>query len=424
MEEQLAILGGRPVITSPLRPYNPIGEEEIRAVTDVMRSGVLSKFIGAWGPDFFGGPKVKEFERACQTYLDTGNAVSVNSATSGLIAVLGAIGLEPGDEVVVTPWTMCATATAIVHWNAVPVFADIESETFCLNPRSVEANVTPRTKAILAVDIFGHSSDVDALRAIADKHGLKLITDTAQAPGARYKGKFAGTVADAGVFSLNYHKHIHTGEGGLVVTNDAELAERLRLIRNHAEAVVEEKGTSDLRNMIGFNFRMGEIEAAIGIEQLKKLNALVASRQRAAERLTSGLGKLKGLRTPMVRPDCSHVYYVYPLVLVDELSNARNRICDALRAEGVPISGGYQNLHRLPMYKQKIAYGSAGFPWKSPVCSREVSYHKGVCPVAEQLHDHTFLSIGLCSSEFSDAETDLVVEAFNKVWENMNKVMS
>src|SRR2546422_46330 len=152
---------------------------------------------------------------------------------------------------------ICGSATASLHWNAIPVFADIEPETFCLDPRLVEANIKPHTRAIMAVDIFGHSADMDALMAIARKHGLKVISDAAQAPGALYKGRYAGTRADVGCYSLNYHKHIHTGEGGILVTEDDDIAERLRLIRNHAEAVVGDKGVTDLRNMIGYNFRLG-----------------------------------------------------------------------------------------------------------------------------------------------------------------------
>ena len=161
---------------------------------------------------------------------------------------------------------MSASATAILVWNAIPVFADIEEDTFNLDPASIERNITPYTKAIMVTDIFGHAADLDAIMDIARRHGLKVIEDAAQAPGAMYKGRHVGTVADIGVYSLNYHKHIHTGEGGVCVTNDATLAERLQLIRNHAESVVAGKGVTDLCNMIGFNFRMTEIEAAIGID--------------------------------------------------------------------------------------------------------------------------------------------------------------
>ncbi len=419
---ELALLGGPKIINKPFERYNSIGKEEVRAAKDVVESGVLSQFLGCWDDDFYGGPKVKEFERNCEAYFGVKHAITVNSWTSGLIAAVGALGLEPGDEVIVTPWTMCASATAILHWNAIPVFADIEINTFCLDLKSVEKNITPYTKAIMAVDIFGHSADMDGLMEIADRHGLKVISDTAQSPGALYKGKFAGTLADIGGYSLNYHKHVHTGEGGVLVTNDDELAERLQLIRNHAEAVVEDKGVTNLNNMIGHNFRLGEIECAMGIEQLKKLEKLVVTRQQVAERLTGELQKLKGLRTPLIDDNCTHVYYIYPLVLdLQKLGVKRSTIISALEAEGVSgLTSGYTNIHKLPMYQKKIAYGSNGFPWSSSVCHRDVDYSSGICPVAEELHENTFLGFEMCLHDLPNNDVDLIAQAFKKVWNNLD----
>lgn len=422
--EKLALLGGPKAIQTAFKRYNPIGAEEVEAAKQVIESGVLSQFLGTWHGDFYGGPKVREFERACAAYFGVKHAITVNSATSGLIAAVGAIGIEPGDEVIVSPWTMCASATAILHWNAIPVFADIDPETFNLDPKSVEANITPYTKAIMAVDIFGQSADMDALMAIADRHGLKVISDAAQAPGAFYKDKYAGTLAHVGSYSLNYHKHIHTGEGGILVTDDDEICERLQLIRNHAEAVVGGKGVTNLANMIGYNFRLGEIECAIGIEQLKKLKKFVASRQHSAERLTAGLKGLRGLRTPVVRPNCTHAYYMYPMVLdVGNLGVSRNRIWEALIAEGVEgLALGYANLHLLPMYQQKVAYGSKGFPWTSDICHRGVDYRRGICPVAEELQEKSYLGFLMCLNDLSSEDVELMVSAFRKVWDQMDSL--
>ena len=420
----LAILGGNKVINKKFKIYNPIGIEEVNAAKSVVESGVLSKFLGCWDEDFYGGPKVQEFERACEKYFQVKHAVSVNSWTSGLIAAVGAVGIEPGDEVITSTWTMCATATAILHWNAIPVFADIDGKTFNIDPMSVEKNITPYTKAILAVDIFGQSCDIAALSKIAKKHNLKLITDTAQAPGSYVDGEITGTIADVGGFSLNYHKHIHTGEGGILVTNDSEIYEKLQLIRNHAEAVVKDKGVSNLSNMIGYNFRLGEIECAIGLEQLKKLSNFVESRQKTAALLTHGLSKLKGLSTPYIADNSTHSYYVYPMILdINVLGVSRSKITKALRAEGIEgLADGYINVHMLPMYQKKIAYGSNGFPWSSDICKRNVNYDKGICPIAEELHDNSFLGYEMCLHDLSNDDVSLILKAFKKVWDNLDEL--
>lgn len=425
MKSKLALFGGPKTIKHELRHYKSVGREEVEAVKAVVGSGVLSKYLGCWDPDFYGGPKVQEFERRWAEYFGSKHAMAVNSNTSGLICAVGALGIEPGDEVIVSPWTMCASATAIVMWNAIPVFADIETDTFNLDPKAIEKCTTPLTRAIMVTDIFGHAADLDAIMTIAKKHNLKVIEDCAQAPGALYKGKYVGTIADIGVFSLNYHKHINTGEGGVCVTDDPVLAERIQLIRNHGEAVVGDKGVTDLTNMVGFNFRMGEIEAAIGIEQLKKLKDLVGERQRAANRLAEGIRDLKGLRLPIVKPDCTHVYYQFPLLNNEQLTGAhRKRLVEALTAEGVPAmgGGGYVNVHLLPMYQKKIAFGSKGFPWVPEIYKGSVSYQKGICKIAEELHDRSFIGMEMCLYHYTDADIDQMIEAFRKVWDNLDQL--
>ncbi|MGH1440851.1 MAG: DegT/DnrJ/EryC1/StrS family aminotransferase [Cellvibrionaceae bacterium] len=417
---RLALLGGSKTIPYNFEPYQSIGDEECKAVNDVMATGVLSQFLGCWHKDFYGGPKVLEFEQACKTFFNVKHAITVNSWTSGLTAALGAIDLEPGDEVIVSPWTMCASATAILQWNAIPVFADIDPRTYTIDPVSIENNINEKTKAILAVDIFGYSADMDTLMSIAKKYNLKVISDTAQAPGAMYKGKHAGTIADIGGYSLNYHKHINTGEGGILVTNDDELAERMRLIRNHAEAVVGPKGETKLNNMVGSNFRLGEIECAIGIEQLKKLPKIIDRRQYLSNKLLAGLSCLKGLQLPFIGEDCSHVFYMFPMQVDPAVIGcSRQAIAEALMAEGVPVSMEYQNLHLLPMYQQKIAYGSKGFPWTADFSRQNIDYTKGICPVAEGLNDERYLGFLICLYDLSEKDIDLIITAFKKVWDNL-----
>jgi len=425
MSQKLALHGGEPVIRQPFPPYRSIGEEEAAAAGRVLRSGVLSAYVGAAGEGFMGGPEVRALEQEAAAYFGVRHAIAVNSLTSGLIAAVGALGVEPGDEVIVTPWTMAASATAIVHWNAIPVFADIDPDTYTLDPQAVERCVTPRTRAIMAVDIFGQPADMEALAEVARRHSLRLISDAAQAPGARYRERYAGTCADIGGYSLNYHKHIHCGEGGILVTDEERYAERLRLIRNHAEAVIRADSPAGLANMIGYNFRLGEIESAITREQLKKLADKVASRQQAAARVSAGLGSLPGLSLPKVRAGCTHVYYVYGMKFdTARLGVSRDAIVAALRAEGVSgLGAGYQNIHRLPMFTQGVAYGTRGFPWGgvAGVAPREST---SACPVAERLHTREFFYLGLCAHEYPESETQLLVAAFHKVWENLGSLRS
>ena len=421
MKDKLALLGGTPVIRQPFPPYRSLGVEEIDAANRVLRSGVLSAYVGARGDRFMGGSEVRALEVEAGKYFGVRHAIAVNSWTSGLIAAVGAIGVEPGDEVIVTAWTMAASATAIVHWNAIPVFADIDRETFNVDSSAVESLISERTRAIMSVDIFGQSADMDRLRAIAIRHGLKIISDTAQSPGAKYRDHYAGTLADIGGYSLNYHKHIHCGEGGIVVTNDDRYAERVRLIRNHAEAVVEGSQPSELSNMIGYNFRLGEIESAITREQLRKLAGKVESRQTAAGRLSEGLKGLVGLVLPKVSPNCTHVYYVFGMRLDgDQLGVTREKLVAALRAEGVSgLGAGYQNVHRLPMFRYGIAYGKNGFPWTglANVSGRLPSTNS--CPVAEKLHEQEFFYLNICAHEYTTSETEQVIAAFKKVWSQL-----
>lgn len=417
MSDKLAIFGGDPVRKTPFPTYRTIGEEEKRAVLEVLDSGVLSQFLGTWSPDFFGGPRVQRLEREWAAYFGAAHAVTVNSATSGLYAAVGAAGAGPGDEVIVSPYTMAASATAAIVNGAIPVFADIDPRTFCLSAETIRERLTPYTKAILVVDIFGYPADFQPIMRLARERGITVIEDAAQAPGARRGGKWAGTLADIGVFSLNYHKTIHTGEGGVVVTDDERLAERVQLIRNHGEVVVREKGTLDLVNMVGFNYRMTEIEAAIGSEQLKKLQELVARRVELAEQLTVLLRDLPGIAVPAVERNVDHGYYVYPIKYDRQvLGVSRSSFGAALRAEGLPISEGYvRPIYLEPMYQQRIAFGRDGFPFTYSGYKGTVSYDRGICPVAERMHFEEVLCLTICHADSSPSDIDDAAKIFLKV---------
>lgn len=431
---KLAINGGTPVRNKPFPAYRTIGREEKEAVAKVLDSGVLSRYLGCWGPDFYGGPQVQALEKEWAEYFGIKHAVAVNSCTSGLYCAVGATGIEPGEEIIVSPYTMSASATAPLIFNAIPVFADIEEDCFCLAAKSVEQKITSHTRAIIVVDIFGLPYDAEGINAIARKHKLFVIEDAAQAPGALYDGRPAGTLGDIGVFSLNYHKHIHCGEGGIVVTNNDKLAERVRLIRNHAEAVVEDKGEANLVNMVGFNFRMTEIEASISRCQLRKLNGLLTARQENCGYLSEYLGQIPAITLPKIREKCTHSYYVHPLKFNEETAGiSRNRFIDAVKAELSPtelqeaeyplISCGYvKPLYLQPMYQKKIAYGSKGFPFKLPWCRNEADYGKGLCPIAEKMHEREFFYHQMMHSGMTKKDLDDVIKAFYKVADNINEL--
>jgi perosamine synthetase len=418
---KLAILGGEPVIKAPFKPYQSIGQKEKAAVMAVMDSGCISGFYGSWNDKFWGGEKIQEFEKAWAKRFNAKHAISVNSNTSGLYAAMAAIGVGPGDEVILSPYTMSATAMAPLGYGAIPVFADIEPETFGLDPACVEAAITPRTRAILVTNIFGHAARLQELKALADKHDLYMIEDNAQAPlGTDESGGYCGTIGHIGIFSLNYHKHIHTGEGGICTTNDDNLAQRLAMVRNHAEAVVEPSGIADLTNMYGMNYRMTELSAAIGLVQLEDIDIHVSRRETLAQALSEAASSIDGVTPPVVRDECRHVYYVWAAqVEAAVLGVSRTRFSQALAAEGVPNFEGYlMPLYKLPIFQKRIAMGRDGFPFNQS----DVTYEDGMCPVVEDMKFNKMLGFEPCVYDMSDADIKMVQDAIYKVGENIGEL--
>lgn len=433
----LAINGGEPIRTKPFRRYETLGVEERDAVVRVMDSGVLSGYYGSYDEGYLGGPEVRALEEEWAEYFGARFAIAVNSATSGLIAAMGAAHISPGDEVIVTPISMSATATAIVMWGGVPIFADVDAETFCLDPASVESLITERTRVIVVTNIFGQPHDYVAINEIASRHGLMVIEDNAQGPGAKHGDRYAGTLGDMGIFSLNYHKHIQTGEGGIVCTDDPDLADRMRMIRNHAEAVaggrVVDEPDLDLTNMVGFNFRMGELEAAIAREQLQKLAGLVDAGVRNVERLESGLAGIDALTMPSVRDGCTHVYYEHAMVFDEQVAGiSREVFVDAIKAE-LPLTAGKESegpllfagygtpIYMLPMYQQRKGIGGKGFPFESPFNEQTPDYSAGICPNAESVLGKLVLN-EFFRPPASPGDIDDVIEAFQKVWDHRDEL--
>ncbi len=325
-----------------------IGEEEIQAVVRVLRSGMLTSGLGA-------GPEVTKLEQNFAKLACAKHAVAVNTGTAALHSAVMASSVKQGDEVILPSFTFVATAEAVVLAGGKPVFADIDAETYNLSPAAVEKAVTKKTKALLPVDLYGFSADMKPLREIAEKHGLALLEDAAQAHGATYDGKPAGSFADVACWSLYASKNMTTGEGGLVTTNDDEMDQTLRMIRTHGEKA---KYASLI---LGSNYRMSEMQAAIGNVQLEKLPSFLAKRRKNAQQLTSILQENSRLILPYESKDRLHSWYLYTARLKGGSETERNRILEKLKKRGVGAEAYYVNpVHQMPFYREN--FGSAKLP--------------------------------------------------------------
>ncbi len=421
---KLALLGGKKTREAPF-PSSPVfGKEEKSRIKKVLDSGLASGFIANSSDAFYGGPNVRELEDAFKKYFDTDYAIAVNSATAGLHCAIGSLDIGPGDEVIVPPYTMSASATAILMSNAIPVFVDIEEDVFCINPKVIEESITERTKAIIVVHLFGQAAKMDEIMSIAKKHDLKVIEDCAQAPAATYKERFVGTIGDIGVFSFNQHKTITTGEGGVIITNNENIAKKCALIRNHGEVVVSNMDVDDIVNVVGWNYRMTELEAAVGIAQFEKLDSLTEHRIELAEYLTNRLQKLSidALTLPKILSMNKHVYFVYP-IKYDETKTGISRtvLVKALTAEGIPFGAGYvRPIYLEPMYQRQIGYGKQGCPFKCPFYEGKLNYSEGICPTTERLFNKDLILTGICHYPLTKNDIDDAVSAISKVFKSLD----
>lgn len=432
---RLALLGGEPVRKTPFASNVIVDEDERREVAEVLDAREFSRFMGSptddiakvlrltsaeaveYSPQYFtflGGRKVRAFERDFAARFGAKYAMTVNSATSGLTAAVLALGLEPGDEVLISCMSFNASAAAIVAAGAVPVFCDVSPDTLALDPRELPKRCGQRTKAVMVVHLLGIPADMDAVSAFAKERGLKVIEDCAQAPGATHRGRPVGTIGDLGVFSLQETKNITTGEGGVVVSNDPELAARVRLIRNHGESVPDASwGPDALAGVVGYNFRMTELTAAMGLAQLRKLDENNRWRNRNAQTLARELSGLPGLK-PLPLPEGT-VCHVFPLLYDEKATGVpRAKILHALRAEGVPVGSGYvKPMYAYPLYQKRVAFGRGGFPFTAGSDRR---YADGDCPVAEDLLYSKFIWFYHVNRPNGDAEMAEVAAAFRKVF--------
>lgn len=386
----LAVEGGSPV-RNTLLPYGHqcIDEDDIKAVVDVLRSDWLTT-----------GPKVAEFEKRFAEMVGAKYAVAVNSGTAALHAAAFAAGIGPGNEVITTSMTFAASANCVLYCGGHPVFADVEADTLLLDPSCVESKVSPKTKAIIAVDYAGQPCDYDALKKITDRHGLILIADACHALGATYKNRKVGTLADMTVFSFHPVKHITTGEGGMVVTDNPDFAVKLRAFRNHGITTDHRQREAEgswFYEMaeLGYNYRLPDINCALGLSQLKKLDKFVARRRQIAALYDSAFADMPALFSLAQRDDRKSSYHLYVVRLnLSKLNASRQQVFGALRAENIGV-----NVHYIPVYWHPY-YNKLG-------------YGKGLCPVAEKAYEE-IVTLPLFPA-MSDRDTGDVIKAVKKV---------
>lgn len=341
-------------------PYSrqSIDEKDIAAVCSVLRSDYLTT-----------GPKIEEFEQAICSYVGAKHGVAVSNGTAALHCAMYALGIDSGDEVIIPPITFASTANCVCFMGATPIFADVDPGTMLIGPKEVEGKITPRTKAIIGVDYAGQPCDWESLRVLANKHGLALIADSCHAIGAEYKGNNVGTLADMTIFSFHPVKHITTGEGGMIVTDDKDYSDKMRIFRSHGittDARTREKTGAWFYEMVdlGYNYRISDIQCALGLSQLEKLPEWIKQRQKIAGMYDQFFAE-NNLSSPLtVRQDRTHVYHLY----VVQMKN-RDKVFSDLREQGIGVNVHYVPVHLHPYYQKKFGYG------------------KGLCPVAEKAYE-------------------------------------
>lgn len=361
-----AIKGGKPV-RERLLPYGrqAIEVEDIQSVTDVLLSDWLTT-----------GPKVVEFEEAFAASVRARQAVSFSSGTAALHGAVFAAGLGPGDDAITTPLTFVATSNCLLYQGAVPIFSDVCVDTLNVDPSLVQQRITPRTKAILPVDYGGHPGELDALLELASQYGLIVIEDACHALGALYRGRQVGSLAHMTVFSFHPVKHITTGEGGMVTTNDEKLAGRLRLFRNHgisSDARQRSESGTWYYEMValGYNYRVPDIACALGLSQLRRLDANLARRREIAQCYTAAFGEIDSLMVPVVRPDVNPAWHLYPIRVAEGVDRAS--FVRSMRAENIGVNVHYIPVPLHPYYRERFGYRGGEFPVAEKAYSQLIS---------------------------------------------------
>lgn len=335
-----------------------IGNEEVKAVADVLKSGTIAQ-----------GPKVREFESLFAKFIGAENAVAVNSGTAALHCALYAAGIKPGDEVITTPFSFVATANSILMQGAKPVFADIEEGSCNINVKNIEEKITKKTKAVIAVDLYGHPYDYEGMKKIAERHSLQIIEDACQAIGAECNGRKCGTLGDIGTFSFYATKNITTAEGGMLTTGSDEFAELARRFRHHGQSEKTRYEYFDL----GFNYRMTDINAAIGVEQLKKIEGWNRKRAENAAYLSKRLGKIKGIKVPVVKEGCIHAFHQYTIKVEEGFKLKREQLIEHLGRKGIGTGIYYPKPLHLFSHLRGFGYSQGDFPVAEKISQQVLS---------------------------------------------------
>ena len=393
--QPLAINGGSPVRAKPLSyGRHRIDDRDIEAVVRVLRSDWITT-----------GPAVDEFEGAVADYVGARFGVAFSSGTAALHGACFAAGIGPGDEAITTPLTFCATANAVLYTGATPVFADVCPDTLNIDPQRVSERINPRTKAVLPVDYAGHPADLDPILSLAEEHGLVVIEDAAHALGAEYRGRRVGSISHMTVFSFHPVKHITTGEGGMVTTDNPEFARRLRMFRNHGVDPDIRRSRGPVKGQwyyemteLGYNYRLSDIGCALGSSQLRDLPGRISRRREIAASYGTAFRGMEGATTPTEAEDVTCVWHLYSIRLdLDKFKAGRKAVFQALRAENIEVNVHYIPVHMHPYYRERFGH------------------QNGEYPVAEDAYQR-LITLPMFSS-MTDDDVDDVVEALHKVAE-------
>ena len=400
--DKLAIDGGAPFRTTPFPGRTPFGDEEIANVTEAIRSQDLFRWSGHW---------VDDFEHDFAALYGRPYAASSTSGTAAIHLAVGTLDPNPGDEIITAPISDLGSVTPILQQNAIPIFADIDPATFNMDPEDAEKKITPRTKAIMVVHLFGNGCDMDAFADISRRHGIPLIEDCSQAHATKYRGQWLGTFGELAAYSLQGSKHMNTGDGGMTTTSDEALWERLRFF---VDKGFQRKGWGPRAYLfLAPNYRMTELQGAVGVAQIPKVRQVVERRMAAGNRLTELLADVEGVRPAATTPGSEHSFWTYPL-----RTGKMDGVVfgEALREEGVSNMPGYIG---KPIYMCsealtiKKTYGDSHFPFDSPYTDRKIDYGEGMCPRTDEGLRH-MVTVGL-NENFSEEDLQDVAGAIGKV---------